>query len=341
MQKQTVASGFQQMFAKHRLTLGVFFPIEAYRGSIPTMQDQVMLAQRAEALGFAALWVRDVPLFDPSFGDVGQIFDPWVYLGYIAAQTHRISLATGSIIFPLRHPLHLAKAAASVDQLSGGRLVMGIASGDRPVEFPAFNVDFDSRGERFRQTFADFKQVLSQEFPRLRSSLTSLERADLLPKPVGDRIPLLVTGHSRQSLEWIAQHADGWLYYPRHPQMQARILQDWQRLTQQLTPEVFKPHAQSLYIDLVDNPHTPATPIHLGYRLGRNRLIDLLYQLQEIGVNHVVFNLKYGERSAAEVLEEVGQEILPNFPSLYPIKPIEPKNLESSGVAGNTDVFAP
>ena len=284
------------MFAENQLTLGVFFPIEAYKGSIPTMHNQVTLAQRAEALGFAALWVRDVPLYDPSFGDVGQIFDPWVYLSYIAAHTSDIALATGSIIFSQRHPIHLAKSAASVDHLSGGRLVMGIASGDRPVEFPAFGLDRESRGDRFRQTFHDFKRVLAESFPVIRSPLTTLEGADVLPKPVGDRIPLLVTGHSRQSPEWIAAHADGWLYYPRHPQMQGQIIRDWRRLTQQYAPGVFKPYAQSLYIDLVDQPDTPAMPIHLGYQLGRDRLIELLHHLAAIGVNHVAINLKYSQR---------------------------------------------
>ena len=57
------------------------------------MQNQVQLARQAEDAGFAALWVRDVPLRDPSFGDVGQIFDPWVYLGYITGQTTQIALA--------------------------------------------------------------------------------------------------------------------------------------------------------------------------------------------------------------------------------------------------------
>src|SRR5512134_9950 len=89
--------GFRTMFAEGRLTIGLFVPIEAYRGSIPTMRDHVALAQRAEQAGFASLWVRDVPLHDPSFGDVGQIYDPWVYLGYLAAHTARIALATGSI----------------------------------------------------------------------------------------------------------------------------------------------------------------------------------------------------------------------------------------------------
>jgi luciferase-type oxidoreductase len=107
------SKGFRQMFAPGRMTLGVFFPIEAYEGDAPTMRDQERLARRAEELGFAALWTRDVPLRDPSFGDLGQVYDPWVWLGCIAAQTHTIALATGSVILPLRHPLHTAKATAS------------------------------------------------------------------------------------------------------------------------------------------------------------------------------------------------------------------------------------
>lgn len=64
---------------------------------------------RRKKLGFAALWTRDVWLRDPNFGDLGQVYDPWVWLGRIAAQTYGIALATGSIILPLRHPVHTAK----------------------------------------------------------------------------------------------------------------------------------------------------------------------------------------------------------------------------------------
>ncbi|WP_255488001.1 MULTISPECIES: LLM class flavin-dependent oxidoreductase [Brucella] len=109
------------------------------------MRDQPRLARRAEELGFTGLWTRDVPMRDPNFGDLGQVYDPWVWLGWIAAHTSTIALATGSIILPLRHPLHTAKASASVDQLTGGRFVLGVASGDRPVEFPAFGVDWHQR----------------------------------------------------------------------------------------------------------------------------------------------------------------------------------------------------
>lgn len=150
----TEANGFQRMFAPGGLTLGVFFPIEAFKGDQPTMRNQEHLARRAEELGYAALWFRDVPLRDPNFGDIGQVYDPWVYLGWIAAQTRTIALATGSIILPVRHPLHTAKAAASIDQLTRGRFVLGVASGDRPIEFPAFGIDPDQRDMLFRENLA-------------------------------------------------------------------------------------------------------------------------------------------------------------------------------------------
>src|SRR5215212_1181484 len=92
---------YYKMFKPKHLTLGVVFAIEAYEGAIPKMERQIELAQRAEELEFSALWFRDVPLHDPGFGDVGQIYDPWVYLGYIAAQTKNIALGTAAIIFSL------------------------------------------------------------------------------------------------------------------------------------------------------------------------------------------------------------------------------------------------
>jgi luciferase-type oxidoreductase len=305
--------GFKKMFAPGRLTLGVFFPIEAFRGDEPTMRDQERLARRAEALGYAALWFRDVPLRDPNFGDIGQVFDPWVYLGWIAAQTRTIALATGSIILPLRHPLHTAKAAASVDQLSGGRLVLGVATGDRPVEFPAFGVDFERRDALFRENFRVIRAVLAEEFPIVRSPYGTLfGTADLVPKPVG-QLPMLVTGNSRQGLDWIAEHSDGWITYPRSLDRQAELAKLWRAAVAAAAPGVFKPFVQSFYVDLTDNPDQPPEPIHLGIRGGRNVLFRHLNSLRTAGVHHVILNFKYASRDAAEVLDEIGRETLPQL----------------------------
>jgi luciferase-type oxidoreductase len=310
MEFEKINTGYNQIFKPNSLSLGVFFAIESYKGSIPTMHNQVELAQRAEELGFSALWFRDVPLHDPSFGDVGQIYDPWVYLGHIAAYTKKIALVTGSIVLPLRHPIHVAKSAASVDQLSNGRLVLGVASGDRPLEYPAFNQDISNKAELFRDSFQTVRQ-LANHFPAIISHYGNMAGAlDLLPKPFGERIPLLVTGHSGQSIEWIAEHADGWVYYPRGIQTQQEIVEQWRTILQAVANKD-KPFAQSFYLDLTEDPDVKPIPIHLGYRVGRNWLLEILNALEIVGVNHVVFNLKYGRRPASEVLEELGSFVVP------------------------------
>jgi luciferase-type oxidoreductase len=305
--------GYSRMFQENKLTLGLFFPIESYDGDIPRMnlETQLKLAKRAEELNFASLFVRDVPLRDPYFGDVGQIYDPWVYLGYIAAHTQNIALGTASIILTLRHPLHVAKAAASVDHISGERLVLGVATGDRPLEFPAFAVDPEDRGTLFQEAISVMKKAWKENFPAIHSPRIDLGNGDILPKPRLSDIPVLVTGHSSQSLEWIAQNSDGWLYYPRNLRFQAELIKNWRSLTDQ-----FKPFCQSLYIDLTEDPNHAPVPIHLGFRIGRKPLIEFIESLKVAGVNHVILNLKYGKRPVEEVIEELGEEVLPYFPAL-------------------------
>jgi luciferase-type oxidoreductase len=126
-------------------------------------------------------------------------------------------------------------------------------------------------------------------------------------------VPFLVTGSSRQSLEWIAMHADGWITYPRPIERQAELVARWRATVADVTPGVFKPFAQSLYLDLADDPEHPPQPIHLGVRAGRNFVINFFDALRRIGVNHVGLNLKYGARNAGEVMEEIGFEILPQL----------------------------
>ena len=306
--------GYASMFAPKQLTVGVYFPIESFDGPEPSMQDQIELAQQAERLGFAALWARDVPLNDPSFGDLGQIYDPFVWLATIAAHTSSIALTTGAIILPLHHPIDVAKAAASLDRLSGGRFVFGVASGDRPVEYPAYGRDANLRGELFREAFDYVEVLLTKRFPvHVSAHYGRLAGGgDLVPKPLSRRLPTLVTGQSQQSLDWIAQRSDGWLTYPRDLVQQAQVASHWRETLDRLGAG-FKPIAQSLYVDLAADPNTPRRPIHLGYRVGRRGLADLLGDLRSSGINHVALNLKFSRRPVADVLDEIGTEVIPHF----------------------------
>jgi len=295
-----------------RLTLGLVFPLESYEGSIPKMQDQEELAKRAEELGFKALWFRDVPFHDPTFGDAGQMFDPWVYMTHIMNHTQQIALATGSIILPLRHPVHTLKSVNSLQVLSKGRIIIGVASGDRPVEYPAFNKDLNQKSELFRDSF-NYLKALDSNFPKHNSdSFGSLHgNIDILPKTEFNT-PYLVTGHSGQSLDWIAQNADGWLYYPRNIQYLKSSMSNWQTALLD-SGQGWKPYMQSLYIDLIKDPNTQASGIHLGFRSNADFLVSYLKEIENIGVNHVIINLKFSSLPVRETLELLGEKIIPEF----------------------------
>ncbi len=307
--------GFHRAFAKDKLTLGIGVPLESYSGPIPAMQNQMTLIRQVESAGFAVLWCRDVPLYDPSFGDVGQMYDPWAWLGYVAAHTDNIALGTGSIILPLRSSIDVAKSAASIDQLTEGRLIMGVASGDRPVEYAVYKKDFEQRDADFRASMDAIAMATHRPPGWENRHVLQTPRVDLLPKSFANDIPLMVTGNSRQSVDWIAENAAGWLMYPRTIAMQTSVIQQWRDALEQYQ-QPWKPFAQSLYVDLMADPDTPASPIHLGLRVGRHGLVEHLNALQSIGVNHVFFNLKFSTRPIADVITELQEFVIPVFPAI-------------------------
>ena len=308
-----INAGYNTVFTPGRLSLGLVVPIESYPASaIPTMVQHRMRVQLAESLGFAAVWLRDVPFNVPSFGDAGQTYDPFVYLGALAATTQSIALGVASVILPLRHPAHVAKAAATADVLSDGRIILGIASGDRPEEYPALGVPFDERGARFREAYqyirrmSDVEPVVASPFGRVAG------RLDLLPKPVGGRLPLLVTGSSQQLPEWLASNADGWMTYPRPAPVQSRLIRDYRAMIG-AAGITDKPVMEPLYIDLADDPAAPAEPIHLGLRVGTEGLREYLNDRASIGVNHIALNLRFSRGSTERTLHTLAADILPHF----------------------------
>ena len=310
---ESINRGYDAVFRPGRLSLGLVVPLESYaRGPVPTMADHVARVQLAEELGFSAVWLRDVPFNVPSFGDAGQTYDPFVYLGYLAACTERIALGVASIVLPLRHPAHVAKAGASVDQLSGGRLIMGVASGDRPDEYPAMNLSFSDRGERFRASF-EYIQRMAGRTPTFDNTYGNVGGGlDMLPKPASGRLPLLITGRSQQDPEWIAQNGDGWMVYPRETAVQEKVVRDWRARTEASGRQP-KPALQPLYIDLLEDPHTRPQPIHLGLRLGAHHLRTYLRRLRAIGVNHVALNLRFNQAATEYTLKRLAAEVLPDF----------------------------
>lgn len=311
---ESINKGYNQTFKPGQLSIGLVVPIENYDSSpVPSMRDHVAKIQQVEALGFKAIWIRDIPLHVPAFGDAGQTFDPFTYLGFLAGQTSSIALGVSSIALPLHHPLHVAKAAATIDQLSEGRLILGVASGDRPEEYPSMGIAFDERGTLFQETF-EYIRAAQSSFPCLVSNNYGelSGTADILPKPYGHKLPLLITGSSRQSMEWNAEHGDGWMNYPRNLYQQKGTIESWRQ--QVRTYSAFdKPFMQPLYVMLEKQDDYKPVPIPLGFRIGIDHLIEFLYNLQDIGVNHLAINLRFNQMKMNETLEKIARDVLPQF----------------------------
>jgi len=287
-------AGYRRLFGGDGLSVGFGLPLTGVRESTPRIDDEVRLAKRAESLGFDALWARDVPTFWPRFGDAGGAFDTWPFLSHLAAHTDDIALGTSSVVLPLRHPIHVAKSAATVDRLSDGRLVLGIASGDRDPEYPAFGVDPDERGTRVRESVTALRALWREEFPGIEGSWGSLDgELDVLPKPTTETLPLLPTGNARQSDAWIAEHGDGWLFYHLPESTLESYLDRWRERTTD------KPFVIAARVALADDPTAEPEPLHLGYRAGVEWFREYFRRLDGYGLDHVIVGLESDEPAAA------------------------------------------
>jgi len=191
-------------------------------------------------------------------------------------------------------------------------VILGVASGDRPIEYPAFNQQLVNKSELFRDSFFYIK-ALQGDFPNYTSKYFGNTNGaiDLLPK-FNQKTPMFVTGHSGQSLDWIAEHSDGWLYYPRDFKTLQMVMHQWREALSKAKKD-WKPFMQSLYVDITTDSTTKPTPIHLGFRSGTEYLNAHLKLLESYGVSHVILNLKYGSRAAEEMIEEIGEKVIPHF----------------------------
>jgi luciferase-type oxidoreductase len=287
-------AGFRRLFDGDGLTVGLGFPLTGVRRETPDPTEELRLAERAEALGFDALWARDVPTYWPRFGDAGGAFDPWALLSHAAARTETVALGTSSVVLPLRHPIHLAKSAATVDRLSGGRVVLGVASGDRDPEYPAFGVDPERRGEMVRDRIGAMRACWRESFPEVDGEWGELDGdLDVLPKPTTETLPVLPTGNARQSTEWIADHGDGWLFYHLPDETLRSYVAEWRELAGE------KPFCLALGVEFADDPAAGPEQLHLGYRAGADWFRDYFGRLEATGVDHVIVGLRGDDPEAA------------------------------------------
>ena len=198
------------------------------RGQIATPERLGIIAKKGEEFGFDALLTGDhilVPrnissLYPYTEGgefpgsDSGESMEQITLLSYIAGQTNKIRLVTSVLIVPHRNPLVAAKSLATLDVLSGGRLVVGVGVGWMREEFQALGLPpFEERGAVTDEYIRAFKELWTEDDPQFEGKYISFDNISFLPKPVQKpHPPIWVGGESRPALRRTAELADGW--YP-------------------------------------------------------------------------------------------------------------------------------
>ena len=181
-------------------------------GEVPDIQALYAYAERAEALGFESLWAWDHILLgvEPSF----PIIDSITTLGAVAARTTKIKIGTGVLVLSLRNPVVAAKALGSLDVISNGRLVLGVAAGWYAREFGAVGVPFKGRGRIFERNLDILLRLWTQERVTLKVDEFDLREAVMVPRTIQKpRPPVLIGGYVDAVLKRAGTVGDGWLTY--------------------------------------------------------------------------------------------------------------------------------
>ena len=185
--------------------------------------NAIAFAQAAEAAGFESLWTVEhvvVPSgYESTYPYSGSgkmpgpeespIPDPLIWLAYLAAATSTIHLATGILIVPQRNPVVLAKELATLDQLSGGRLELGIGVGWLEEEFDAIGVPFADRGRRTDDYVAAMRALWTQDKATYHGDFADFTDCILTPKPVQGSVPVHVGGHTDIAAKRAGRLGDG------------------------------------------------------------------------------------------------------------------------------------
>lgn len=167
------------------------------------------VARRAEELGFADVWVSD-HIVRPAAQSYpsAYLFEPLLTLGWAAAATTHVGLGTSVMVVPQYHPLQLANALATLDQLSGGRVILGAGVGWSEAEFDALDQDFGTRGRRLDEAIEIMRAVWEDDPASYRGSHYSFDELKVQPKPA-HRIPIWIGGSSEATFRRAAAHGDG------------------------------------------------------------------------------------------------------------------------------------
>jgi probable F420-dependent oxidoreductase len=279
---------------------------------IDDAQALVGLAVRAEELGFHSVWVHDhvfnVGHVRERIGD-RPYYEPLALLGFVAARTTRVRLGTSVLVLPYHNPIRLAKTAATLDVLSGGRLILGVGVGAIESEMEAMGTPFKERGTFTDEAIAVMRALWTEDSPRFEGRYSRFDGMPFSPKPLQrPSIPVVIGGVSRAAIRRAARVGDGWQPLGFSPEALAREM------------GTLAEEARACGRDAAAIPVAISMSLGAGVR-GRHAVGTTPVEVRrnarafaDVGVDTLVISITTSDpREAHAALEMVGAEVLPAF----------------------------
>src|SRR5215510_12702739 len=212
------------------MKFGMMMPTLGPLASGPgTLEAQVAIAQKAEALGFDSLWVPDHVVLPTTiksrypYNDTGKFniqvaqgfLEPLAALGFLAGVTKRIRLGTWVLVLPHRNPIVTAKTFATLDVLSGGRMILGAGIGWMEEEITLLGAPFNKRGALSDEYLRAMKELWTNPDPQFEGQFVRFSGIKCEPKPVQQPFPVWIGGHSVRAMRRVVELGDGWVAVPK------------------------------------------------------------------------------------------------------------------------------
>ncbi|HEX6487574.1 MAG TPA: TIGR03619 family F420-dependent LLM class oxidoreductase [Candidatus Dormibacteraeota bacterium] len=257
-----------------------------------TVEAMLEIAREAESLGLDGIGTTDhllVPAGQPHRYE--RVYDPLTVLGWLAGQTERLQLITSVIVVLMRNPVAVAKEAVTIDQLSGGRLILGLGAGWHEQEFANVHADFSRRGKRLDDVLRLYRHLFSGSREPFESEFYGYEDGVFEPLPVRGDLPILVGGNSDAAVRRAARYADVY-------ESTAIGVEEWSGRTELLRSEA--------------GGRTVESGARIGLAGEPAEMISELQRWREAGAEHVMFSFGFTEGFLGK-LRLFGREVLPNL----------------------------
>jgi len=291
----------------NQIKIGFSLP---HMGSLATAENIAYAARFGETEGFDSLWVIDRILWpaepqtpyppspDGSWPEVYQnVIDPIETLTYVAGITQKIKLATGIIDMLYQNPLILAKRLSSLDNLSKGRLFLGLGLGHSKDEFQAAGVSFENKGERADEFLQVLNKVWYDDVVEHKGKYYSIPKSIIGPKPYQEKIPIYLGGSAPKALDRIvSSNANGWLGIP---QLGIDSFKEGQELLRKTAKEHGR-DPQTIEFPILTFPEVSDKELGSD-RLPMNGSIEQIAEdineFEKLGVNHINLVFDFGTHS--------------------------------------------